>query len=181
MHRLQHYLVRYWSRYAAGGACLLATASLAMLVPYLLKQAIDAVARHAPVGELYVDGLWIVLVGGAELFTGNNPIVMAWASSRISTREILRNWAIVRRHALRNSLLPISTLIALSLGYVIGGAILVETVFSYPGIGLLTYNAIAARDYPLLQASFLFLTLSVVLANYLADLLYFKLDPRITT
>jgi ABC-type dipeptide/oligopeptide/nickel transport system permease component len=92
----------------------------------------------------------------------------------------LRNWAIVRRHALRNSLLPITTLIALSLGYVIGGAILVETVFSYPGIGLLTYDAIQARDYPLLQASFLFLTLSVVLANYVADLLYFKLDPRIT-
>jgi len=93
----------------------------------------------------------------------------------------LRNWAIVRRHALRNSLLPITTLVALSLGYVIGGAILVETVFSYPGIGLLTYDAIQARDYPLLQASFLFLTLSVVLANYVADLLYFRLDPRITT
>jgi ABC-type dipeptide/oligopeptide/nickel transport system permease component len=120
-------------------------------------------------------GEYALIVRSAMLETlGEDYILTARAKG-------LRNWSIVRKHALRNSLLPISTLIALSLGYVIGGAILVETVFSYPGIGLLTYNAITARDYPLLQASFLFLTLSVVLANYIADLLYFKLDPRITS
>lgn len=92
----------------------------------------------------------------------------------------LRNWTIVWRHALRNSLLPITTLVALTLGYVVAGAILVEAVFSYPGIGLATYEAIFDRDYPVLQGAFLVLTLSVVLANYVADLLYFKLDPRIS-
>jgi ABC-type dipeptide/oligopeptide/nickel transport system permease component len=123
---------------------------------------------------LVLYGEYALIVRSAMLETlGEDYILTARAKG-------LRNWTIVRRHALRNSLLPISTLIALSLGYVIGGAILVETVFSYPGIGLLTYNAISERDYPMLQASFLFLTLSVVFANYIADLLYFKLDPRIT-
>jgi peptide/nickel transport system permease protein len=92
----------------------------------------------------------------------------------------LANWAIVWRHAFRNALLPIVTLVALTLGYVVAGAILVEAVFSYPGIGLVTYEAIFARDYPVLQGAFLILTLSVVFFNYIADLLYFRLDPRIT-
>jgi peptide/nickel transport system permease protein len=92
----------------------------------------------------------------------------------------LANWAIVWRHAFRNALLPIVTLVALTLGYVVAGAILVEAVFSYPGIGLVTYEAIFARDYPVLQGAFLILTLSVVFFNYVADLLYFRLDPRIT-
>ena len=92
----------------------------------------------------------------------------------------LANWAIVWRHAFRNALLPIVTLVALTLGYVVAGAILVEAVFSYPGIGLVTYEAIFARDYPVLQGAFLILTLSVVFFNYIADLLYFRLDPRIS-
>ena len=91
----------------------------------------------------------------------------------------LRNLAIVWKHAFRASLLPVATLVALSAGYLVAGAILVEAVFSYPGIGLVTYDAVTERDYPVLQGAFLILTLSVVIANYLADLLYFKLDPRI--
>jgi ABC-type dipeptide/oligopeptide/nickel transport system permease component len=91
----------------------------------------------------------------------------------------LRNWAIVWKHAFRSALLPVATLIALSLGYLVAGAILVEAVFSYPGIGLATYDAVTERDYPVLQGAFLILTLSVVFANYVADLLYFKLDPRV--
>ncbi len=93
----------------------------------------------------------------------------------------LRNWAIVWRHALRNAMLPLVTLIALSLGSIVAGAIVVEDVFSYPGIGLATIEAINQRDYPVLQGIFLILTLSVIVANFIADLLYFKLDPRVTT
>ena len=93
----------------------------------------------------------------------------------------LRNWAIVWRHALRNAMLPLVTLIALSLGTIVAGAIVVEDVFSYPGIGLATIDAIAHRDYPVLQGIFLLLTLSVIVCNYIADLIYFKLDPRVTT
>jgi peptide/nickel transport system permease protein len=91
----------------------------------------------------------------------------------------LGSFAIVRKHALRNSLLPISTLIFLQLGYLLGGTILVESVFNYPGIGLLTYQAVFQRDYPVLQGAFLVLTVTVVVANLIADLLYIKLDPRV--
>ena len=91
----------------------------------------------------------------------------------------LSNWRTVRTHGLRNALLPIVTLVALSLGFIIGGSITIEYVFSYPGIGLEVVEAIDQRDYPILQGAFLLLTLSVIAANLLADLLYFKLDPRV--
>jgi peptide/nickel transport system permease protein len=77
-------------------------------------------------------------------------------------------------------MLPIATLVALSLGYIVAGAILIETVFSWPGIGRAVYDAVLQRDYPMLQGAFLVLTVSVVFCNLAADLLYFKLDPRIT-
>ena len=86
----------------------------------------------------------------------------------------------MRRHALRNAMLPIATLVALSLGYIVAGAILIETVFSWPGIGRAVYDAVLQRDYPMLQGAFLVLTISGVFCNLAADLLYFKLDPRIT-
>jgi ABC-type dipeptide/oligopeptide/nickel transport system permease component len=88
---------------------------------------------------------------------------------------------VIRRHALRNALLPTVTLIALSLGYIVAGAILVEIVFTWPGIGWGLYQAVEQRDYPMLQGGFLVLTLSVVFFNFVADILYFRLDPRITT
>ena len=87
---------------------------------------------------------------------------------------------IVWRHAVRNALLPVVTLIALELGFIVGGAVLVEVIFSWPGIGLAMYSAIGQRDYPMLQGGFLILTVSVIMLNFLADLLYFRLDPRIT-
>jgi len=120
-------------------------------------------------------GSYALIVRSAMLETlGEDYILTARAKG-------FRNWTIVWRHAFRNALLPVTTLMAISLGYVVAGAILVEAVFSYPGIGLETYEAVFAKDYPIVQGAFLVLTLSVVLANYVADLLYFKLDPRITT
>jgi ABC-type dipeptide/oligopeptide/nickel transport system permease component len=93
----------------------------------------------------------------------------------------LSNWAIVWKHGLRNAMLPIITLIALSLGFIIGGTFTVEYVFSYPGVGYETVLAIDKRDYPVLQGIFLILTMSVIFFNLVADLLYFKLDPRVTS
>ena len=92
----------------------------------------------------------------------------------------LRPSAILLGHAFRNALLPVVTLVALSFGFIAAGSILVETVFSWPGLGLLSYDAIQARDYPLIQGTFLLITVSVVFFNFLADLLYFRLDPRIS-
>ncbi|MBU0512688.1 MAG: ABC transporter permease [Chloroflexi bacterium] len=86
---------------------------------------------------------------------------------------------IFRDHALKNSMLPMVTIIALTLGYTVGGAIQVETVFSWPGIGRLMFEAVQKRDYPVLQGTFLLLAVSVIIANLIADLLYAVLDPRV--
>lgn len=86
---------------------------------------------------------------------------------------------VLNRHAVRNALLPTITLIALDFGYVIGGAITVEVVFSYQGLGLLTYTAILGKDYWLLQGLFLFFSAAVIVLNLAADLLYGYLDPRV--
>jgi peptide/nickel transport system permease protein len=88
---------------------------------------------------------------------------------------------ILRAHAFPNALLPMVTLIAINLGYVVAGAITAEIVFNWPGIGTLTVQALDARDYPLLQAIFLFVAVAVVFANLLADLVYGYLDPRVRT
>lgn len=85
----------------------------------------------------------------------------------------------VRRHAQRNALLPVSTIALINLGNVVGGATVIETVFSYPGLGRLLYDAVLARDYLILQGAFFFLAVTVIAANFLADLLYPRLDPRV--
>jgi len=82
-------------------------------------------------------------------------------------------------YAARNALLPQITSFALSLGYLVGGQILIEYVFSYPGVGYLLATAIGSEDYPLIQALLLIITLCVLLANLAADLLYGRLDPRV--
>ncbi|ASP74255.1 MULTISPECIES: ABC transporter permease [Sinorhizobium] len=91
----------------------------------------------------------------------------------------LTNGQMLMRHAFRNALLPVVTLITLNLGYVVAGAITVEAVFAWPGIGSLTVEALNARDYPVLQGIFLLLGASIVFANLIADLIYGLLDPRV--
>ncbi|HEY72893.1 MAG: hypothetical protein DRJ03_04180 [Chloroflexi bacterium] len=91
----------------------------------------------------------------------------------------LNTFQILRDHALKNAMLPMVTLITLSLGYTVGGAIQVETVFSWPGVGRLIYDAVGDRDFPVLQGAFLLIAISVIAANFLSDLLYSALDPRV--
>jgi peptide/nickel transport system permease protein len=91
----------------------------------------------------------------------------------------LRDDRVLRQHALPNAMLPTVTLVAINLGYVVAGAITVEVVFNWPGLGTLTVDALAARDYPVLQGVFLILSIAVVFANFGADLLYGRLDPRV--
>ncbi|MCX6424303.1 MAG: ABC transporter permease [Actinobacteria bacterium] len=91
----------------------------------------------------------------------------------------LRDTMVRKRHAVPNALLPTVTLIFLSLGFVVTGAITVETVFSWPGLGLLTYEALRGPDIPLLQAIFLMFSIAVIVANLIAELLYVVFDPRV--
>jgi peptide/nickel transport system permease protein len=86
---------------------------------------------------------------------------------------------IMIKHAARNAVLPVMTLFVLRLGFMVGGAILTETVFSYPGIGLLLYAAVTGLDYPLIQGAFFVLAFTVILSTLIADILYTLLDPRI--
>jgi peptide/nickel transport system permease protein len=84
-----------------------------------------------------------------------------------------------RRHVVPNAFLPSFTLIILSFGFVLGGAIVIETVYSWPGLGLLTYNAINTKDYPVIQGVFLIASAAIIVANLAADITYGYLDPRI--
>lgn len=86
---------------------------------------------------------------------------------------------VVWRHALPNALLPIITLLGLQLGALLGGTVITETVFSWPGIGLLVVEAIQRRDYPVVQAAVLFISIAYVLVNTLTDVVYARVDPRV--
>jgi ABC-type dipeptide/oligopeptide/nickel transport system permease component len=147
-----------------------------LIDPSPLQHQVD-VARHL---ILPAFTLGIVILGQYALVTRAGMLETLGEDYILAARA--RGYSrphIIRRHALRNALLPLSTLIALSLGGIASGAILTETVFSWPGIGRTTYTALTARDWPLLQGAFLFITLNVIIANLIADLLYAKLDPRV--
>jgi peptide/nickel transport system permease protein len=87
---------------------------------------------------------------------------------------------VLYRHALRNGLLPVVTNIGLSIAFMVGGALVIETIFTWPGLGLLTFEAIVHRDYPLLLGLFFILSLVVIVMNLVTDILYAILDPRIS-
>jgi ABC-type dipeptide/oligopeptide/nickel transport system permease component len=86
---------------------------------------------------------------------------------------------VVLKHMLRNALIPVVTLIGMSLGMMFAGSVLTETVFSWPGLGRLTYDSIFNRDYPVLMGIFIFVSVAIIIANLLTDLVYSLLDPRI--
>ncbi len=88
---------------------------------------------------------------------------------------------IIFRHVLRNAMLPGITVFMLSLGYVVSGTTVIETVFAWPGLGRLMFEAVIQRDYPVLQATFMVVTVCVIIANFVADLLYPLADPRVRT
>jgi len=86
---------------------------------------------------------------------------------------------VTSRHALPNALIPLVTVVGLQFGYILGGAVVIETIFTWPGVGLFTIQAILNRDYPVVQAAVVVLATAVVLINLAVDLLYVWLDPRI--
>jgi peptide/nickel transport system permease protein len=99
---------------------------------------------------------------------------------RTARAKGLPEWRVVTLHGLRNALLPVMTVLGLELGHLLGGAVVVETVFAWPGIGLLAVQGVLGRDYPVVQAIIILAALVFVLINLLIDLLYTWLDPRIS-
>ena len=98
---------------------------------------------------------------------------------RTARAKGLAEFVVINSHAIRNAMIPVVTVLGLQLGYLLGGAVVTETVFAWPGIGRLIVQSILARDFPVVQASVLFLAMTFVLLNLLTDLLYSFLDPRI--
>lgn len=134
------------------------------------------VVRHAalPVGTIVV-----VTLGGWLLSMRNTMIgVLSAEYVTLARAKGLSPARVVLRYAARNALLPSVTGFGMALGYVLGGSLLTEIVFSYPGQGYLLVQAVRNQDYPLMQGIFLVITLAVLGANWLVDVVYFWLDPR---
>ena len=118
-------------------------------------------------------GEYALIMRNSLIDVMNDDYVMTARAKGVREKQIL--W----RHVVPNAMLPTMTLVLLSLGFIFGGAITVEYVFSYPGLGLLTVQAIDAKDFPLLQGLFLLFSAAVIMANLVADILYSYLDPRV--
>lgn len=143
-----------------------------------VEHVID-IARHL---VLPVTTVALGLIGQYALVM-RSAIVEVLAEDYVQTARAkgLRGGHILRRHVLPNAMLPTVTLVAINLGYLVAGAITVEQVFSWPGLGTLTVDALRTRDYPMMQGVFLVLSISVVIANFIADIIYGFLDPRVRT
>ncbi len=123
---------------------------------------------------LYLQGLPLLLM------RSNMLEVMQEEFVTMARMKGLSEWNIVMRHAARNAMLPVVTAFALGIGFSVGGNVVVETVFSWPGIGRLLVNAVSSSDYPLAQGAFLVITAVLVIMNFIADMLYAVLDPRVS-
>jgi peptide/nickel transport system permease protein len=128
-----------------------------------------------PVTTLVLAGLgtFFLLARASMASVLDEPFIQFARATGLSERRI------ALAHGMRTTLLPVVTNLALTAGTLLSGAVVVETVFAYPGLGKLIFDAVTARDYPLLQGAFLLTTLGVVVANIIADLAYPVLDPRV--
>ncbi|MGM1061960.1 ABC transporter permease [Saccharothrix sp. Mg75] len=144
--------------------------------PDFLSQSLD-VAHHLVLPCLTM----IAVVYAQYLLVMRSSLLEEMHADYLTTARAkgLRDDLVRRRHAVPNALLPTVTLVFLHLGLVVSGAITVETVFSWPGLGLLTYEALTGPDLPLLQGTFVVLAGAVIFMNVLADLAYRVLDPRV--
>ncbi|HVF07446.1 MAG TPA: ABC transporter permease [Actinomycetota bacterium] len=135
------------------------------------------VARHLflPMMTLVLGyvGEYVIIMRASLLEVVNEDFVKTARAKGVPDRLVRR------RHAVPNAILPTFTLVILSFGYVLGGAVIIEGVFSWPGIGLLTYEAVEALDYPVIQGIFLFAAMAMILFNLVGDIVYGYLDPRI--
>ncbi|MGE8613155.1 MAG: ABC transporter permease [Achromobacter veterisilvae] len=141
-----------------------------------LAHALD-VARHLALPTLALAGFYVAIF--ARLTRASMLEVSRQDFVRTARAKGLAPWAVARRHILRNALIPVTTVAGLNFGTLLGGAVVVETVFSWPGLGRLAYESVMARDYVVLLGILVLSSLLVILANLLVDLLHALLDPRI--
>jgi peptide/nickel transport system permease protein len=118
-------------------------------------------------------GEYMLIMRSTLLDVLSQDYILTAKAKGLSTFQVLKD------HALKNAMLPMVTIIALNLGFTVAGAIQIEAVFSWPGLGGAIFEAVGRRDYPVLQGAFLMIAVSVILANLIADLMYSLLDPRV--
>jgi peptide/nickel transport system permease protein len=141
-----------------------------------LPQALD-VAHHLVLPAI---AMTLTLLGQYFVIMRSSMVDVLTEDFITVKRAVGLPWArVVRRHAVPNALLPVVTLSAIYFGAVVGGAITIETIFSWPGLGELGFQAINDKDFPVLQGTFLVFSVAVIVANLVADALYFVLDPRV--
>ena len=150
-----------------------------LLSPGWTWEFIGSVATHLvmPAGTVILVsvGGWLIAMRSTMIAVlAEDYIVMAEAKG-------LPQWQVMFQYAMRNAMLPNFTQFGMSIGFILGGQILTEIVFSYPGLGFYLVRAVTAHDYPLMQALFLMITLAILIANLIVDLLYVRLDPRVRT
>jgi peptide/nickel transport system permease protein len=122
----------------------------------------------------------IVTYGGLFLIMRSSLLDVFQEDYMLTARAIgLSNRTIIFKNALSNAMLPLITIIAIRTGFMISGALLTETLFSWPGLGWTIYNAVNQRDYPILQGAFLVITILVVISNLIAEIIYGFADPRV--
>lgn len=145
---------------------------------FSLAFLIDAFRHLAIPGLVYVlstTGSWLLTMKSSTVATlGEDYVTTARARGLPDSR-------IITAYVGQNASLPLVTRLAISIGFVMGGSVLIEQIFTYQGIGLLLWQAIGARDYPIMQGVFLTTTIAIIGANFISDLLYGVLDPRIRT
>ncbi|WP_273702735.1 ABC transporter permease subunit [Thermoanaerobacter sp. A7A] len=135
------------------------------------------IAKHAILPSLT---LLFANIASVVLYTRNSMIdILKEDYIRIAYAKGLKNNYIIQIHALKNAMIPTVTVIGLMIGSMVGGAVMTETIFPWPGVGRLIYDSVAAMDYPALQGAFLILAISVILMNIITDLIIAWLDPRI--
>jgi len=135
-----------------------------------------SVLYHAilPAGTIVITAMggWMLTMRNNMISVLSDDYITFAFAQGLPEREIEMNYAA------RNAILPSFTGFAMAIGFVISGALLTEIVFSYPGVGYLLYTGVVSKDYPLIQAIFLFITIAVLIANFIADIVYVFLDPR---
>jgi peptide/nickel transport system permease protein len=151
------------------------------LTPYAGLSGLALVLDVLKHMALPVAALTAAYLAGGYLLTRNTMITVLKSPFMLTARaKGLSQKTLKYRHAGRNSMLPVLTMTGIWLGRVVTGALFVELVFAYPGVGQLTYQALLARDYPVIQGVFLMVAISVLVVNFAVDLLYPRLDPRVS-
>lgn len=147
-----------------------------MKIDFSIPFFVDAL-RH-----LFVPALvYILATCGAWMLTMKSSTVTILEEDYVTAARArgLSEWRILTAYVARNASLPLVTRLAVTIGFLVGGSVIIEQIFTYQGVGVMLLQAISSRDYPVMQGVFMVITIAVVFANFLADLLYGWLDPRV--